>query len=243
MWRVCDPIQDTMVEDCLEAGRCVHKLWSHHPQVTLGGLWAVYYLQSASQLTCEAAMIWSQSNDRWSIFMALWSLSPWVVHHLMSCQDRRSSAWAAAWHAMSPEVEVCGLVMSLSRFSGCFDGIVREFEWILNLQKHTKTHQPQQPQQPHHNHFDKFSGDFVPKKKALQKFAKHINKNIPPFDGQAQAAVLPRLLLVRDPTDFLVASLLRGVSFFFLVCGLKSFKEAAIEQLGELEKLDRCTED
>lgn len=37
----------------------------------------------------------------------------------------------------------------------------REFEWILNLQKHTKTHQPQQP---HHNHFDKFSSDFVPRK-------------------------------------------------------------------------------
>ena len=53
------------------------------------------------------------------------------------------------------------------------------------------------------------------KKKSAEMKKKTSTKKIPPFDGQAQAAVLPRLLLVRDPTVLEVASLLRGVSFSF----------------------------
>ena len=121
----------------------------------------------------------------------------------MSCQDRRSSAWAAAWHAMSPEVEVGGLVMSLSRWA--MFRWNRDFEWILNLQKHTS-----------HSHTTITLTNFrwFRSQKALQKWGFHINKNIPTSMARLKLRCChdccwSGTLLIE------VASLLRGVFFLF----------------------------
>lgn len=152
----------------------------------------------------------------------------------MSCQDRRSSAWAAAWHAMSPEVEVGGLVMSLTRWA--MFRWNRDFEWILNLQKHTKntpaTATPQSLWQ--------ISGDFVPRKPCRNEDFTSTKTSQHRWPGSSCGAAT---IVAGQGPYWLRWLLYWGVSFFFLVCGLKNPKEAAIEQLGELEKLDRCTED
>ena len=128
----------------------------------------------------------------------------------MSCQDRRSSAWAAAWHAMSPEVEVGGLVMSLSRWA--MFRWNRDFEWILNLQKHTKN-TPATRATPQSLRLRQISGDFVPRQPAEMK-EKTSTKTSPRSMARLKLRCChdccwSGTLLIE------VASLLRGVFFLF----------------------------
>ncbi len=60
MRRVCEPIQDTMVEDCLEAGRYINKLWSHHPQM----IWEAFeqYITCKVPPNSPVKLPWLQSK-------------------------------------------------------------------------------------------------------------------------------------------------------------------------------------
>lgn len=204
MWRVCDPIQDTMVEDCLEAGRCVNKLWSHHPQV----IWEAFEQYITCKvppnspvklpwLTAVKAMI-DDEHGRGIFYgsMILKCLGDPPSH------ARIVEALPGQQHGtpcLRKSRFFCGL--SLSRNEGCWEWN-RDLEWILNLQKHTKA-----TQSPHNT------------------------------------ITLVRLKL-RGCHDCCWSGTRAdwgGFSFWFVAS--KTPKEAAIEQLGELEKLDRCTED
>lgn len=184
-------------------------------------LWSCHDLESAAMIDDE--------HGRGIFYgsMILKCLGPKVIRHLMSCQDRRSSAWAAAWHAMSPEVEV--FPASLCRWVVFRDVSMESVSlnefWIS---KNTpKTHQP------HRNHFDKFSGDFVPKKKVCRNEEKNLNKKNPPVRWSGSSCGAATIVAGQGPYGPWGGFFTEGCVFFFLVC--HTSKTPRKRQLNNLE--------
>lgn len=227
-----------MVEDCLEAGRCVNKWWSHHPQV----IWEAF----EQYITCKVppnspvklpwfgvkAMI-DDEHGRGIFYgsMILKCLGD-PPSHVMPGSSKFCLGSSMARHVSgSRGWRPRYVVESLSDVS------MESWFW-MNFES-PKTHQPHQP---HHNHLDLDKFQVISFPDSLQKWRKKPQQKHPPVRWPGSSCGAATIVAGQGPY-WLRWLLYWGVSFFFLVCGLKNPKEAAIEQLGELEKLDRCTED